>query len=129
MTERWTIKDGEIVDTETNMTFDSFIEILTVLNGQSRHLDIFHEEKQTLITEFAKTIRTYEDEIRRLKLRLTDKDDLLSKQLTINENLNKQIFQREKEISDIKKTLNDMIDNERTHLGHNALSQFREAIQ
>ena len=30
------------------MTFDSFIEILTVLNGQSRHLNELHDENQKL---------------------------------------------------------------------------------
>ena len=37
--EKWIIKNGEIVDTETNMTFDSFMEILTVLNGQSKQIN------------------------------------------------------------------------------------------
>lgn len=48
MTERWIIKDGEIVDTETNMTFDSFMEIVIVLNGQSRHLNELYKDKEEL---------------------------------------------------------------------------------
>ena len=31
MTEKWIIKNGEIVDTTNNMTFDSFMEIIIVL--------------------------------------------------------------------------------------------------
>jgi hypothetical protein len=67
--------------------------------------------------------------IKRLQNRLQDKDNLLQKQLTVNQNLEKQLAQREKELADIKKTLNNMIDNERTRLGANALIQFKEAIQ
>ena len=61
--------------------------------------------------------------------RLTDKDELLQKQIAVSQNLDKQLTLKEREIHNIKRTLNDMIDNERTHLGHNALVQFREAIQ
>ena len=35
MTERWVIENGEIKDTRRGMTFDSFMEIVIVLNGQS----------------------------------------------------------------------------------------------
>ena len=67
--------------------------------------------------------------IERLRNRLEDKDQLLQKQISVGQNLEKQLAQRDKELADIKRTLNDMIDNERTHLGANALMQFREAIQ
>ena len=69
------------------------------------------------------------DKLNQFDKRLKDKDALLQKQLAISQNLNKQLAEKEKEIHNIKRTLDDMIDNERTHLGHNALSQFREAIQ
>lgn len=48
MTEKWIIKNGEVVDTDSNMTFDSFWELLTVLNGQSRHLTELSEENKKL---------------------------------------------------------------------------------
>ena len=67
--------------------------------------------------------------IERLRNRLDDKDDLLRKQLAISQNLDKQLRVKEKEIVDIKRTLDDMIANERTHLGHNALLNFKEMIQ
>lgn len=61
--------------------------------------------------------------------RLQDKDDLLRKELTIQENLLDRIAELEKELVTIKRTLDDMIDNERTRLGVSALMQYREAIQ
>ena len=73
--------------------------------------------------------RQLHEKNQQLQARLHDKDDLLQKQITVSQNLDKQLRQREKELADIKRTLNDMIDNERTHLGANALIQFREAIQ
>lgn len=48
MTEKWIIENGEVVDTSTGMTFDSFTELLTVLNGQSRHLTELSEENKKL---------------------------------------------------------------------------------
>ena len=48
MTEKWIIKNGEIVDTTNNMTFDSFMEIIIVLNGQSRHLTQMSKEIEQL---------------------------------------------------------------------------------
>ena len=61
--------------------------------------------------------------------RLEDKDDLLRKQLAISQNLDKQLRVKEKEIIDIKTTIKQMMDNERTKLGYNALKQAYEAIQ
>ena len=74
------------------------------------------------LTKAKNKLNTYDE-------RLKDKDQLLQKQLAISQNLNKQLAEREKEIMDIKRTLDDMIDNERTHLGHNALLNFKEMIQ
>lgn len=48
MTEKWIIKNGEIMDTTTNMTFDSFMEIIIILNGQSRHLNKMTKENKKL---------------------------------------------------------------------------------
>lgn len=38
MTEKWILKDGVVVNTENNMTFDSFTELVIVLNGQSNDI-------------------------------------------------------------------------------------------
>ena len=67
--------------------------------------------------------------IERLQNRLADKDELLKKQIAVSQNLDKQLREREQELANNKRTLDDMIDNERTHLGANALMQYREAIQ
>jgi len=48
MTEKWIIKNGEIVDTTNNITFDSFMEIIIVLNGQSRQLTQMSKENKKL---------------------------------------------------------------------------------
>ena len=41
-------QNGEIEDTMTHITFDSFMEILIVLNGQSRQLKKLSEENEQL---------------------------------------------------------------------------------
>lgn len=64
-----------------------------------------------------------------LRNRLDEKDDLLGKTLTVNENLTQQLFQKDKQINDIKNTIKTMMENERTKLGYNALKQAYEAIQ
>lgn len=49
MTEKFIInQNGEIEDTMTHITFDSFMEILIVLNGQSRQLNKLWEENEQL---------------------------------------------------------------------------------
>ena len=49
MTEKFIInQNGEIEDTMTHITFDSFMEILIVLNGQSRQLKKLSEENEQL---------------------------------------------------------------------------------
>ena len=53
MTEKWIIRNGEIVNTETHMTFDSFMEIIIVLNGQSKELANLHEENIDLRLKIA----------------------------------------------------------------------------
>ena len=74
------------------------------------------------LTQVRNKLNTYNN-------RLSEKDDLLQKQIQVSQNLDKQLAEREKELADIKRTLDDMIDNERTKLGANALMQYREAIQ
>ena len=54
--------------------------------------------------------------------RLQEKDDLLNKQLTVNNNLSKTIDRYEN-------TLDNAIQSERTQLGQSVLKQYREAIQ
>lgn len=51
MTEKWIIENGEVVDTSTGMTFDSFTELLTILNGQSRHLTELSKANEQLQKE------------------------------------------------------------------------------
>ena len=74
------------------------------------------------LTQVRNKLNTYNN-------RLSEKDDLLQKQIAVSQNLNKQLALREKEIIDIKNTIKDMMDNERTKLGYNALKQAYEAIQ
>ncbi len=74
------------------------------------------------LTQVRNRLNTYENT-------LTEKDQLLKKQLEVTENLNKQLAEKEKQIINIKKTLDECIENERTHLGANSLQQFKEAIQ
>ena len=62
MTEKWIIKNGEIVDTTNNMTFDSFMEIIIVLNGQSRHLTQMSKEIEQL-TQDIKMIEERADKV------------------------------------------------------------------
>ena len=69
------------------------------------------------------------DLLNRFNNRLVEKDELLQKQIAVSQNLDKQLAEKEKEIADIKNTLDTMIANERTKLGANALMQYREAIQ
>lgn len=46
-----------------------------------------------------------------------------------NNELGNRLKQKEKEIIDIKNTIKTMMENERTHIGHNVLKQLWEAIQ
>lgn len=49
MTERYVINNNcEIENTSNHMTWDSFTEVLTILNGQSRHLEELGEENEQL---------------------------------------------------------------------------------
>ena len=48
MTEKWIIKDGEIIHTATNITFDSFIDIVVVLNGQSKNITQLYDKNKEL---------------------------------------------------------------------------------
>jgi len=50
MTEKRYIinNNGEIENTSNHMTWDSFTEVLTILNGQSRHLTELSEENKKL---------------------------------------------------------------------------------
>ena len=49
MTKRYIINtNGEIENTSNHMTWDSFTEILIILNGQSRHLEELADENEQL---------------------------------------------------------------------------------
>ena len=105
---RYRVDTGPIIDNNTG-------DIFSPTKAKNR-LNAYEEK----LTELQKTPKTE---------RLAEKDDLLRKTLTVNENLTQQIFQRDKEIQDIKTTIKTMMDNERTKLGYNALKQAYEAIQ
>ena len=89
MTEKWIIENGKIKDTSTNMTFDSFVEILTVLNGQSRR-----------ITELA-------SDNKRLKFQL---NDCLNKKLFSRRELEKENEQLKSFIDDLTTKRTGRID-------------------
>ena len=85
-------------------------------------------------TKAKNRMNAYEEKIAELQQqpkvnRLDEKDELLGKTLQVNDNLTKQIAIRDKEIQNIKNTIKTMMENERTHLGHQALKQAYEAIQ
>lgn len=48
MSKKWVMIDCGVKDTATGMTFDSFWELLTVLNGQSRQIKHLAEENKKL---------------------------------------------------------------------------------
>ena len=85
-------------------------------------------------TKAKNRLNQYEEKISELQKqpkvnRLAEKDELLGKTLTVNNNLTQQIHLRDKEIANIKNTIKTMMENERTKLGYNALKQAYEAIQ
>ena len=85
-------------------------------------------------TKAKNRMNAYEEQISELQQlpktnRLQEKDELLTKTLQVNDNLTKQIAIRDKEIINIKNTIKDLRDNERTKLGYNALKQAYEAIK
>ena len=84
MTDKWIIENGKIKDTTTNMTFDSFVEIITVLNGQSRR-----------ITELA-------SDNKRLKFQL---NDCLNKKLFSRRELEKE----NKQLKETNQKLNEEV--------------------
>ena len=109
MTEkRYRVDTGTIIDNTTG-------DVLSPTKAKNR-LNAYEEQ----ITELKKQPKTD---------RLQKKDELLNKTLQVNSNLTKQIHQRDKQIQDIKNTLQTLMDNERTRLGYNALKQAYEAIQ
>ena len=85
-------------------------------------------------TKAKNRLNQYEEKISELQKqpknnRLAEKDELLGKTLQVNTNLTEQIHQRDKEIQNIKNTIKNLMENERTHLGHQALKQAYEAIK
>ena len=105
---RYRVDTGTIIDNNTG-------DILSPTKAKNR-LNAYEEK----LTELQKQPKTN---------RLQEKDDLLGKTLTVNENLTQQLFQRDKQIQDIKTTIKTLMDNERTKLGYNALKQAYEVIQ
>lgn len=51
MTEKYILSNGGVKDTVQGITFDSFSELLVVLNGQSRHLQKLSDENEQLKQE------------------------------------------------------------------------------
>ncbi len=111
MTDKWIIENGEIKDTTTNMTFDSFMEIITVLNGQSKKITGLNKEKEQLIQCYNNV--------------LNEMDSIVEE----NEQLKHYKEAYGTEIVKIKQTIKDMMENERTELGCSVLKQLWEAIQ
>ena len=48
MTEKYILIDGGVKDTVNGITWDSFLELVIVLNGQSRHLQRLTDENEQL---------------------------------------------------------------------------------
>lgn len=48
MTEKYILIDGGVKDTVNGITWDSFLELVIVLNGQSRHLQRLTEENEQM---------------------------------------------------------------------------------
>lgn len=48
MTEKWIIKNGEIIDTENNISLDSFVDVVIVLNQQSKNIKQLFNENELL---------------------------------------------------------------------------------
>ena len=109
MTEkRYRVDTGTIIDNNTG-------DVLSPTKAKNR-LNAYEEK----LSELQKTPKHD---------RLQEKDELLNKTLQVNSNLTKQIHQRDKQIQDIKNTIQNLMENERTRLGYNALKQAYEAIQ
>ena len=71
-------------------------------------------------TKAKNRLNQYEEKISELQKqpknnRLAEKDELLGKTLQVNTNLTEQIHQRDKEIQNIKNTIKNLMENERTH--------------
>lgn len=49
--------------------------------------------------------------------------------LELNNNYHTQMIKAEKQAQTIKQQIKEMMNNERTHIGHNVLKQLYEAIQ
>ena len=74
MTEKFIInQNGEIEDTITHITFDSFTELLIVLNGQSRQLKKLSEENELL-----------KGEVKRLQCINKQLEERLDKDIALN---------------------------------------------
>ena len=74
MTEKFIInQNGEIEDTMTHITFDSFMEIFIVLNGQSRQLKKLSEENELL-----------KGEVKRLQCINKQLEERLDKDIALN---------------------------------------------
>lgn len=56
MTEKWKLIEGRIIDMETRMDFDSFMEIVPILNGQSIHLQELRKENEYLKKRLKETL-------------------------------------------------------------------------
>ena len=56
---------------------------------------------------------------------LIDNNELLE----LNNNYHTKMIKAEKQVQTIKQQIKEMMNNERTHIGHNTLKQLWEAIQ
>ena len=117
--KRYRVDTGVIIDTNTG-------DILSPTKAKNR-LNQYEYKIEDLNNQLQSNDLKIQNQ--KLRDRLTDKDALLQKQIAVGQNLDKQLAEREKEIIDIKRTIKDLMDNERTKLGYNALKQCYEAIK
>lgn len=126
MTEKFIINgNGEIEDTMAHITFDSFMEILIVLNGQSRQLKKLSDENEQLKkdNEHLETCFKMADSTYHMLLKQYQNIEIaLSKYRKENEKLKKELFEARKdyliETADIsdKLYLEDEIEEERKEI-------------
>ena len=79
-------------------------------------------DSNILMKDLCKVVNRIVDENEQLK---KDNETLQQR----NNELSKRLKNKEKECVQIKQTIHDSMENERTHIGHNVLKQLLEAIQ
>ena len=91
-------------------------------NGDYTFYDLSENGEIMNMNETEDMLNELNDENEELKQLIEDKNQIQQETL-------QQLVQTQKELQTIKNTIKEMHKNERTHLGHNVLSQLIEAIQ